>query len=502
MTMQPTPSDVRIRHCAPAALVGLGVVFATSFGCDDKRAEPAKSSETPAAAQPASAATGAAPKDAAPALEPTPEPPRGPKKPLNVLLLTVDALRADMPWAGYSREIAPHLTQFAKEAVVYDQYRSVSSYTAQTVATLLTGKYASTLYRQGYFFTGYSEHNEFITEVMQQKGVRTMGLHAHLYFGRGKGLEQGFDVWETVKGITFDAQTDNHVTSDKSVTRIIELLSDPENVKGQFFLWSHLMDPHDKYIKHKESPDFGDKNRDRYDSEVWFTDMWLGKLFEFGRTQPWWDDTAIIVSADHGEAFGEHGMHKHAFELWEVLVRIPLLVKAPGAEPRRISEPRTHIDMAPTVMELMGLEPPAGVQGQSLVKEIYGAEEPKKRDVIVMELAEDTHNPHRRAIVQGDYKLIVFDTGWQKLLFNLKDDPGEENDLSKKEPEKLAQMSALFDETFAKIPSVPPYGGMKLKSGKLATGPSAPPDAKKGAPKGDGASKGSSAAEKARASQP
>lgn len=475
-TLKSILASSHARWSVPLVLACLGAAALTATGCDRKQsAEPAEQAAEPVTATPAAV------EEPKPAEAPKPPPPAGPGRPLNVLLLTIDALRADMPWAGYPRPIAPNLTRLAEESVVYDNYRSVSSYTAQTVATLLTGRYASTLYRQGYFFTGYSEHNEFITELMQQKGIRTMGLHAHLYFGRGKGLEQGFDVWETVKGITFDAQTDNHVTSDKSVTRIIELLSDPENVKGQFFLWSHLMDPHDKYIKHKESPDFGDKNRDRYDSEVWFTDMWLGKLFDFARQQPWWKDTAVIVSADHGEAFGEHGMYKHAFELWEVLVRIPLIVKTPGAEPRRITEARTHIDLAPTVMELMGLEPPSGAQGQSLVKEIYGAEEPKPRDVIVMELAEDTHNPHRRAIVKGDYKLIVFDGGWQKLLFNLKDDPGEEKDLSKQEPEKLAEMEALFKETFAAIPSIPPYGGMKLKSGKVATGPSGPPDAKKAA---------------------
>lgn len=438
-------------------------------GCDRK----AETSSSPVGERTTPTAEPVA--ERAPAPPPEPEKPKGPHKPLNVLLLTVDALRADMPWTGYPRDIAPNLTKLAEESVVYENYRSVSSYTAQTVGTLLTGRYASTLYREGYFFTGYSKHNEFITEAMQEKGIRTIGVHAHMYFGRGKGLDQGFDVWELVKGITFDPQTDNHVTSDKSVTRIIELLSDPKNVKGQFFLWTHLMDPHDKYIKHKESPDFGNNNRDRYDSEVWFTDMWLGKLLEFCKQQPWWEDTALIVSADHGEAFGEHGMYKHAFELWEVLVRVPLIVKAPGAQPRRITEPRTHIDMAPTVMDLMGLPPLPGFQGQSLVKEIYGAEEPAKRDVIALELAEDTHNPHRRAIIKGDYKLIVFETGWRKMLFNLADDPGEENDLSKKEPEKLAEMDALLKETFATIPSIPPYGGMKLKSGKTANGPSGPP---------------------------
>lgn len=410
---------------------------------------------------------------AAPA--PEPEKPKRPKEPLNVLFLTVDSLRADMPWTGYEREIAPNLSELAKKSTVYTNHRSVSSYTAQTVAAWLSGRYASTLYRTGYFFTGYSEANQFFTEVLQEKGIRTLGVHGHMYFARGKGLEQGFDVFEVVKGISFDAQTDNHVTSDKITTRLIELLGDPKNTDKQFFAWAHYMDPHDQYKKHPESPDFGNKNRDRYDSEVWYTDMWLGKLFEFARQQPWWERTAVIVSSDHGEAFGEHSMYKHAFEVWEVLVRVPLMVFAPGAEPQRIDEPRTHIDIAPTIMDLMGQPPLESFMGQSLVPEIYGAAKPEPRDVIVVELAEDSHNPHRRAIVKGDYKYIVFETGWRKLLFNLKNDPGEERDLSKEEPEKLAEMQRLFDEAFAKIPSIRPYGGATLKSGKSANGPSGPP---------------------------
>jgi arylsulfatase A-like enzyme len=350
----------------------------------------------------------------------------------------------------------------------------VSSYTAQTVACWLSGRYASTLYRTGYFFTGYAESNDFFTEALQKQGIATVGLHAHMYFAHGKGLEQGFDSFEVVKGISFDAQTDNHVTSEKMTTRLIELLKMPEHTKKQFFAWAHYMDPHDQYKKHEQSPDFGNKNRDRYDSEVWFTDYWIGKLLDFARQEPWWNKTALVISSDHGEAFGEHSMYKHAFEVWEVLVRVPLLVIAPGAEPRRISEPRTHIDVAPTIMDLMGQEPLQSFMGKSLVPEIYGAPA-EPREPLVLELAEDSHNPHRRAVIQGDYKYTVYESGWKKLLFNLKTDPAEEEDLSEQQPEKLAEMAQLFERTFAEIPSVRPYGGATLKSGKSANGPSGPP---------------------------
>lgn len=429
--------------------------------------------------EPVVASTQVSPPPAVPEKEVAPARPTRPEKPLNILLLTVDSLRADMPWAGYDKPIAPNLTKLAEQSVVYENYRSVSSYTAQTVATLMSGRYASTLYRTGVFFTNYFESNDWITERMQEKGIRTMAVHSHLYFDRAPGLRQGFDIWQMVPGITWNSQTDESVTSDKSVDSIIALLSDPENTKGQFFLWTHMMDPHDVYVKHKESPDFGKDNRGRYDSEVWFTDFHLGRLLEFAEKQPWWKNTAVIVSADHGEAFGEHGLYKHAFEIWEVVTRIPLLVKAPGLEPKRISLPRTHIDLAPTIVDLMGVPALEGFQGSSLVPEIYGAEEPKSREPILLELAEDSNNGARRAILVGDYKLISFDGGARKALFNLKEDPGELKDLAKAEPEKVKELEAALKAEFDKLPVVAPFGGNKLKSGKTANGPKGPAAPKK-----------------------
>jgi arylsulfatase A-like enzyme len=402
-----------------------------------------------------------------------------PRQPLNVLLLTVEAMRADMPWAGYARPIAPNLTKLAQESVIYDNYRSVSSFTAQSVPVILSGRYTSTLYRTGYFFAGYSLANHFFPEVLAEKGIRTIALHAHLYFSRGKQLEQGFDVWETVPGITFDPQTDNHVTSEKTTRRLKELLGQPENSQKQFFVWAHYMDPHDQYLWHDECPkEWGKKNRDRYDCEIFHTDYWMHQFLEWARTQPWWSRTAVIVVGDHGEAFGEHGMFKHAFDLWDVLTRVGAFFYVPGAKPRHIDAARSHIDLAPTLLDLMGLEPMAEFMGKSLVPEIMG-QAPDNREPIVTELNEDSHNPPVRAIIQGDYKLTVYGKhkGWRHALYNLKQDPGEEHDLAQSEPAELARMKELFFATFAQIPSVEPYGGAKLHGGGQATGPLGPPKA-------------------------
>jgi arylsulfatase A-like enzyme len=188
----------------------LAVAAIPLYGCEREKVKH-EASTVPAST--VSASAGAAAVVASAAAAPTAPKPAKPG-PLNVLLLTVDSLRADMPWTGYPREIAPNLSKVAQQAVVYENAYSISSYTAKSVATLLSGQYPSSLYRSGWFFAGYGDANQFLPEFMQKANVRTLSAHAHLYFDRGKNLNQGFDVWELVKGLQFDAQTDNSVTSD------------------------------------------------------------------------------------------------------------------------------------------------------------------------------------------------------------------------------------------------------------------------------------------------
>jgi arylsulfatase A-like enzyme len=384
------------------------------------------------------------------------------------LLILVDSMRADMPWAGYERPIAPNLTELEKQSVSYTRGYSVSSYTAKSVAALLAGKYPSALKRSGYFFTKYPDANLFFPELLTAASVHTFSAQAHAYMKRGSGLDQGFAEWQVVSGITFDAQTDNHVTSHKLTPLAIELLERAPKDK-RFFAYLHYMDPHDQYVKHAEAPNFGNKLRDRYDQEVFYTDLWIGKLLDYCRKQPWWDKTVVVVSADHGEAFGEHNMHRHAFELWNVLTHVPLFLRVPGAAPRRIDEPRSHIDLAPTILELTGVSAEHDFVGQSLVPELFG-EAPARRPVL-LDLPADSNNPERRALIDGDHKLLVFGNGWRFDLFDLKQDPAEKNDLDKTEPERLAEMKALYQSLWSKVPSVKPFGGNKLTGGGIANGP-------------------------------
>jgi hypothetical protein len=116
---------------------------------------------------------------------------------------------------------------------------------------------------------------------------------------------------------------------------------------------------------------------------------------------------------------------------------------------------------------------PDSFVGHSLLPELKG-QKPDNREPIVLDLPEDKNNPDRHAIISGDYKLIQKNYGANKLLFNLKNDPAEERDLAKKEPEKLAEMVALYDKTWKDIEVIVPFGDIKLPSGKKANGPRGP----------------------------
>jgi choline-sulfatase len=383
--------------------------------------------------------------------------------PWNVILLTIDSLRADMPWAGYERPIAPRLSALHAASVSYSRAYSTSSFTSKSIPGLLTGRYPSELTRTGYFFTKYLLPAEFVCTALDAQDIPCVGGHAHAYFGKGQsGFESGFRNWRIVPGIAFDYQTDPYVTSDKLTPLAIEMLGEVGADAGAgarpFFAWFHYMDPHDEYKTHAESPHFGKRPRDLYDEEVFFADLWIGKLLDWIDAQPWAARTAIIVTADHGEAFGEHGITRHAHEVWEELVHVPFFVHVPGLPPRVIETPRGHVDVAPTVLALLGASPIASLHGTSLVPELRGAPAPS-RDVIV-DLPEDEYNERRRALIHDRTKIIAFGNDVRFAVFDLEADPKESDDLVRKRPELADEMRRRYREASNAITDVAPRGGV------------------------------------------
>jgi len=387
-----------------------------------------------------------------------------PKRPLNVLLILVDSMRWDMPWAGYSRPIAPWMTQFAKKNVLYPRSYSISSYTAKSVVPALVGKYPSEMQRDAWFFTIWGPDNLFVSERAQAAGHRTLAGHGHGYFKPIMGLDQGFADYRLLPGTELDVTGVANITSEALNRLAKKMLEKPENVKQddgkRFFAYFHFLDPHYTYIQHPESPDWGLDVRALYDNEVHYTDKWVGDLVDWALAQPWGKDTAVIITADHGEGFGERGRFRHAYDVWESLVRVPLIVRVPGAEPRRVETARGHIDLAPTIADLMSLPSDPPFRGKSLVPEIFGATEDKRP--IVVDLPRCDLMDRRRAVIEDKWKIIELGDDKEWLLFDVAKDPKEENDLKAAEPERFAAMKKLYDELSATIPNEPIKGMVPL----------------------------------------
>lgn len=442
-------------RCTVALLVALTAACSTS-----PSAPSAQSTTAPAPQPPRSAALLASSSPPAPELDAGPPAPA--REPLNVVLILIDSMRADMPWVGYRRKIAPRLTALAKRSVSYTRAYSLSSVTARSAGPLLVGKYASEMPRNGYFFTQWYPENLFLGERLKAAGHRAVATHAHSYF-YNKAMQQGFDDYAILSGTIYD-DPEPKPTSERLTAAAKRMLAKNADATGQrrMFAYFHYMDPHHEYIEHDEAPDFGDDPRDLYDGEIWFTDRAVGDLIAWIEKQPWGKRTAVIVSADHGECFGEHGQIRHGYELWEALIHVPLLFLVPGAAPRRIDTPRSHIDLAPTILELMGVEIAPPLRGQSLVTELFGGSLPPRP--IVADLSRDNLQDRRRAIIDGDLKLIARGDDERWLMYDVVKDPKERTTLTETRHDDFRRMRKLYDELSATIPNEEVHGDAVLKN--------------------------------------
>ena len=178
-----------------------------------------------------------------------------------------------------------------------------------------------------------------------------------------------------------------------------------------------------------------------YDDALSYVDEQLGKLFAGLKAQGRWDDTVVVVTGDHGEAFGEHGLLCHANGLYEEAVRVPLLIKAaqgaPGGAARFVDVPNQLIDVPPTVHHLLGLPSHPDYQGVDLLGPV-----PAGRDLFLV-----VHSPigHQYGLVQGSDKLILDKDTDQTLLFDLAADPGERHNLATSQPGRAQALRARLD---------------------------------------------------------
>jgi arylsulfatase A-like enzyme len=374
----------------------------------------------------------------------------------NLLLITVDTLRADRLGAwGHDEPTSPSLDAFARDAVRFRNARSTSSWTLPSLASLLTSLHASTLAIWNYQ-SSLADSFTTLAERLGDQDFRTAGVGSHTFLAERFGLQQGFDDFDDELVLESLSASHKAISSDLVTDRALAYLDAQPPDGPRWFLWVHYFDPHRPYLTHPGiSEAFGTETPEqRYHGEIAFTDREIGRLLDgladFGLA----DDTLVIFTSDHGEEFGEHGWTGHGKHLYREIVDVPLLVRAPGIAPREVNELVSLVDVPPTTLDLLGLPVPEGLAGQSLMPAMLGealASEPA--------IAETRLFGQWDSIEQDSWRLLRLEGGGRFQLFDRESDPSDQRDVASANPEVVKELRGQLERRLTAATALAPEPG-------------------------------------------
>jgi arylsulfatase A-like enzyme/Flp pilus assembly protein TadD len=345
----------------------------------------------------------------------------------NFLLITIDTLRPDrLGCYGSTHLKTPAIDGVAARGVLFENAYAHNPITLASHANILLG--TTPLYH------GVSENAQSkiapaflsLAEHLKAHGYATGAFIGAFPLDSRFGLDQGFDVYDDSL-LAPSGAPGNY--AERSAEKVLAPASGWITAQtGKWFCWIHLWDPHAPYAP--PQPYLTQFAEDPYSGEAAFADAELGKLFGTLRTKGWQGRTLVAVTADHGESLGEHGELTHSYFAYNSTLHVPLILAGPGVKPSRIGDPVCHIDIFPTVCELLGVPRPVHLQGTSLVPRMNGRPLPERP--IYIESLEPYFN-------KGCAPVRGFIAGRTKFLetpipevYDLAKDPGETANLASK----------------------------------------------------------------------
>jgi len=413
----------------------------------------------------------------------------------NVVLISIDTLRADRLASGGPCAVLPRIGEFARQAVVLEACRSEASHTLLAHATLLTGTVPET--------HGVLDAEDVLppaiptlAELLRVRGYDTGAVVNCGYFDRKFALDRGFAVWD-YRHDRQEAAPDSAGSFGRGAEETNRAVLDwlDGRPAEPWFLFVHYYDVHSDWadapyeapaefirrLAGPAPPEFrtgdgevaaslyllrADERGEAwspehlahlaalYDAGAAYTDAQVGHLLDRLRRDGLLERSIVVLTSDHGEEFREHRRFLHA-QVYEELTRVPLIVSAPGLAAGRRTGLAQLADVAPTVLDWLGLEPPPGMQGRSLRPLI-------ERGEPVRDLAfSRNEDGSQYALTDGRHKLVVEERADRRArLFDLGADPREAHDLAAREPERVRELLARLDlwrgATRAAAPGAPP----------------------------------------------
>ena len=366
-------------------------------------------------------------------------PPMVSRSDLIVILISIDAIRADV----FDREELalhmPTLQRLRATGADFSMARSTGSQTVYTLSTIFSGRHFSQMFwskRNPEQSTAqlwpWDDRLPRLGELLQAAGVKTMTFASAHWLTGHSGVVRGFDLEKKIRSEVKTAY--GFPLAKDLMAPAIEEIAKHEG--GPLFVFMHFMDPHAPYNQGGR----GKTPMESYAKEIGTVDKELAALIEALESAGHWQNTVLMVRSDHGEAFGEHGTKEHATTLYEELLRIPLIVRTPGQEPRRIEEPVSTIDLGPTILDLFGVETPGFFMGQNLAPLLRGEQVFLTRPIIA-------EGRLKQALVERNGLKAIRDLRRTTLeVYDLSLDPEELRDISETERAKkvLGRLAAFF----------------------------------------------------------
>lgn len=414
----------------------------------------------------------------------------------NIVLVVVDTLRADhLGCYGYFRDTTPFLDSFSKEGILFSQSLTVMSHTLPSHVSIFTGKYprAHKVLVNG---SVLSPRHPTLAQILKENGYTTAAaVGSEMVAGR-TGLNRGFDYYDDnfpsrllvpmqhSKGMLL-----RYERNAEEVNRSFFSWLDSQNRKP-FFAWLHYWDPHFPFsppptfqsrftetgllrglLERKADArtaleEGGLEKINGYDNEVAYVDFCIQKLMEGLRKRGLYEDSLILITADHGEGLGEHGYWSHGLYLFEEQVQVPLILRLPRGEKggASLEAPVIGVDLMPTILDCLGIDPPEPLDGISLLPLVQGEASFTERDLFLERRFFGKHPPREGELnwAPGEKYCLrtsrwkyFYGTEEEEELYDLSADPGEMSNRASAEREVAAGMNATLQEWLSKYPPDP-----------------------------------------------
>jgi choline-sulfatase len=367
----------------------------------------------------------------------------------SVILITLDTTRADrMGFLGSKRGLTPNLDALARQSLVFTRAYAQVPLTTPSHATILTGTYPqfSQVVDLG---SALGTDLPYLPDILRQNGYHTAAFVGSQVLDpksvAAPGFDRGFDTYDAGFHSRSPGEDRYHSVERRATVVVEHAAAWLQKQRGApFFLWVHFYDPHDPY---DPPPPFKAKYASApYDGEIAYTDFAVGKLIAALRAHGIYDRAVIAVAADHGEALGEHGEQSHGLFLYDETIHVPLLIKLPGAQTaKRITSRVGLVDIAPTLLQEVGIEVPKAMQGTSLAKLIQ-----ESNDGTDHPAYSETNYPYRafgwsslRAWRAGKYLYI---DAPERELYDQSADPGASHNLANNSVAVSDTMQSQLDQ--------------------------------------------------------